>query len=87
MEKLDFQIKQALKEVQKIKSKMEEEAYINPEITEQENQKANELYKSGKIPDALKIYNEAIKRNPKLTKYYTNRASCFIKLMEFSFSY
>ena len=66
---------------------MEEEAYINPEITEQENQKANKLYKSGKFPDALKIYNEAIKSNPKLPKYYTNRASCFIKLMEFSFSF
>ena len=87
MEKPDSRIKQALKEVQKIKLKMEEEAYINCEIVEQENQKANELYKSGKIPDALKIHNEAIKRNPKLTKYYTNRASCFIKLMEFSFSY
>ena len=83
MEKPDSRIKQALKEVQKIKQKMEDEAYINPEIAEQENQKANELYKAGKFPDALKVYNEAIKRNPKLTKYYTNRASCFIKLMEF----
>ena len=83
MEKPDSRIKQALKEAQKIKQKMEDEAYINPEIAEQENQKANELYKAGKFPEALKIYNEAIKRNPKLTKYYTNRASCFIKLMEF----
>ena len=63
MEKLDFHIKQALKEVQKIKSKMEEEAYINPEITEQENQKANELYKSGKIPDALKFIMKLLKIN------------------------
>ena len=49
MEKPDSRIKQALKEVQKIKLKMEEEAYINCEIVEQENQKANELYKSSKL--------------------------------------
>lgn len=84
LEKTDPRIKDALKEANKIKKKLEEEAYINPEIAEQENTKANELYKAGKYPEALKQYNEAIKRNPKLVKYYTNRASCFIKLLEFS---
>ena len=83
MEKNDNRIKEALKETQKLKKQQEELAYINPEIAEQENQKANELYKAGKYPEALKVYDEAIKRNPKLPKYYTNRAQCFIKLMEF----
>ena len=83
MEKNDERIKQALKETQKLKKQQEELAYINPEIAEQENQKANELYKAGKYPEALKVYEEAIKRNPKLPKYYTNRAQCYIKLMEF----
>ena len=77
------QNKLALKETQKLKKQQEELAYINPEIAEQENQKANELYKAGKYPEALKVYEEAIKRNPKLPKYYTNRAQCYIKLMEF----
>lgn len=84
LEKGDARIKEALKEAEKIKKKRAEEAYINPELAEEENKKANELYKAGKYPDALKIYNEAVKRNPKLPKYYTNRASCYIKLMEFS---
>ena len=84
LEKSDPRIKDALKEANKLKKKAEEEAYINPEIAEQENTKANELYKAGKYPEALKAYNEAIRRNPKLPKYYTNRASCFIKLLEFS---
>lgn len=73
-----------MKEAAKIKKKEEEQAYINPEIAEQENTKANEFFKAGKFPDALKQYNEAIKRNPILIKYYTNRASCYMKLMEFS---
>ena len=83
MEKNDVRIKEALKETTILKQKQEAEAYINPEIAEQENQKANELYKAGKFPEALKVYEEAIKRNPKLPKYYTNRAQCYIKLMEF----
>ena len=83
MEKNDVRIKEAQKETLKLKEKLEAEAYINPEIAEQENQKANELYKAGKFPEALKVYEEAIKRNPKLPKYYTNRAQCYIKLMEF----
>ena len=83
MEKNDERIKQAYKETAKLKKEQDELAYINPEIAEQENQKANELYKAGKYPEALKIYEEAIKRNPKMPKYYTNRAQWYIKLMEF----
>ena len=83
MEKNDVRIKEALKETTLLKKKQEAEAYINPDIAEEENKKANDLYKAGKYPEALKVYEEAIKRNPKLPKYYTNRAQCYIKLMEF----
>ena len=84
LEKKDNRIKDALKQAEKIKKKLEEEAYIDPVKAEEENEKANQLFKAGKYPDALKIYNETIRRNPNLPKYYTNRATCFIKLMEFA---
>ena len=77
-------IKEAYVETKKLKEEQEAEAYINPEIAEIENFKANELYWTGNFPEALKVYEEAIKRNPKLPKYYTNKAQCNIKLMEYN---
>ena len=71
-EKNDPRIKEAYKEIKKLKEKYDAEAYINPEMAEKENLKANELYRAKKFPEAIKLYEEAIKRNPKLPKYYTN---------------
>lgn len=84
LEHSDQRVKDALREVQNMKKKIEAEKYINPELAEEHNTQANEAYKGGKFPDALKEYNEAIRRNPNNAKYYSNRAACFMKLMEFS---
>ena len=83
LENADRRIKDALKVVQDSVKKQESEKYINPEIAEEVNTKANDLYKAGKYPDALIEYNESIKRNPNSSKFYSNRAACYIKLMEF----
>jgi stress-induced-phosphoprotein 1 len=83
LENADRRIKDALKVVQDMIKKQETDKYINPELAEEANNKANELYKAGKYPEALLQYNESIKRNPKNPKYYSNRAAVYIKLMEF----
>jgi stress-induced-phosphoprotein 1 len=84
LENSDQRIKEALRDCQNLKKKLDAESYINPELAEENNTKANDFYKGGKFPDALKEYNEAIKRNPTNPKFYSNRAAVFMKLMEFS---
>jgi len=82
LENNDKTIKEYLKEAQKLKKKLDEEKYINPEIAEDHNNKANDLFKAGKFPDSIKEYSEAIKRNPKNPKYYNNRAAARIKVVD-----
>jgi len=84
LEHKDDRIKDALKNAEKLKKKLDEEKYINPELAEEHNNKGNELHKAGKFADSLKEYTEAIKRNPKVAKFYSNRAASYIKLISFS---
>jgi len=52
-------------------------------MAEMLNAKAKELFNTGKFPEALKEYKDAIARNKNEAKYYCNRGLCYIKLMEF----
>jgi stress-induced-phosphoprotein 1 len=70
----------ALKKVEKIKEEKERTAYIDPEKSKEARERGNELFKSGKFPDAIKEYSEAIKRNPSDATLYTNRAAAYTKL-------
>jgi stress-induced-phosphoprotein 1 len=58
--------------------------YINPELAEEANNRARDFFKDGKFPDALREYEDAIKRNPDDAKYWNNKATCLLKLVDFS---
>lgn len=73
-----------LKDVEREKKKQEELKYIDPELSNQHWEKGNEMYKEGRFGDAVKEYEEAVWRNPKDVRNYTNLSSCFIKLMNFN---
>ncbi|KAI8994485.1 hypothetical protein BDB01DRAFT_772984 [Pilobolus umbonatus] len=72
---------QKLRDTEKLKKEQEKAAYYNPELADKAREEGNALFKSGKWPNAVEQYTEAIKRNDKDVRPYSNRAACYLKLM------
>jgi stress-induced-phosphoprotein 1 len=83
LENNDTKVKDEMRKVEKTKKDKAEKEYINPELAEQHRLKGNELYGQAKYPDAIKEYDEAVKRNPSDHKLYANRGTALMKLMEY----
>jgi len=83
LEDTQYKVKDELKAVIKLKKEKEALEYINPELAEKSNDEAREFFKKGDFPNAIKSYDEAIKRNPKDPKLHNNRSTCLLKLMDF----
>jgi stress-induced-phosphoprotein 1 len=75
-------VKYYLKDLESLKKKDAESAYIDPQLSEEANTRGNEFFKAGNFPRALAEYDEAIRRNPEPAKLYGNRSAVYLKLME-----
>lgn len=75
-----------LQEAEKQKRIAEELAYQDPEISRQEREKGNQMFKEGKFPEAVQCYKEAIKRNPNDPAGYSNLAAAYMKLAEYPYA-
>ena len=83
LENQDPKVKDELRRIQKVKKDHDELQYIDPSKAEELNNTAKELFQQGRFPEALKEYEESIKRNPKDPKLYSNKAACLQKLLDF----
>ncbi len=52
----------------------------DPVKAEEERELGNARFKEGKFPEAVHHYSEAIKRNPRDHRAYSNRSACYTKL-------
>lgn len=84
MENYTKDVERKIKEVELLKKKADAAAYIKPELAEEHKEKGNAFFKEGKYPEAVKEYEEAIKRNPKdpkvTSRYHSNLAAALMKL-------
>lgn len=70
-----------LRQIEKEKAEADRKAYINPEISAEERERGNALFKAGDFAGAVSAYSEAIRRDPSDPRGYNNRATAYTKLV------
>jgi len=76
-------VAEKLKKIEKVMKKEEANQYVNPELGKEAKEKGNELFKSGKFPESIVAYSDAVKRDPVNPVYYGNRAAAYMKVADF----
>lgn len=74
------EIHEKLKAAERAKVAAEKAKLYDPSLAEQERTAGNEAFKKGDWVTAVKHYTEAIKRDEKDPRAYSNRAACYLKL-------
>ncbi|CAJ1436500.1 unnamed protein product [Effrenium voratum] len=72
-----------LREAERAKEKYEKDKYLDSAKAEEHREKGNALFKANNMVAAKQEYDEAIRRNPKDAKLYSNRAATFTKLLAY----
>lgn len=70
----------ALRKTEKIWEEKQKQSYINPELSTKAKEEGNDHFKHQRYPEAVKSYEEAIKRNPSDAVNYSNKAAALTKL-------
>ncbi|KAM3574932.1 hypothetical protein VYU27_003158 [Nannochloropsis oceanica] len=83
MEHFDKTVERLIKTTEVERKKMEEAAYVDPTKAVEAKDRGNEAFRAGRWPDAVKEYEEAIKRDPTNAAYHNNLAAALSKLMDF----
>lgn len=84
MEFPDKTIERKIKLMELEYKKQEKLRYINPELALEAKERGNTLFRAGDFPNAIKEYEEAVKRDPTNAIYRNNLAGAFAKMMLFN---
>eukprot|EP00595_Chromulina_sp_UTEXLB2642_P000360 CAMPEP_0196761234 /NCGR_PEP_ID=MMETSP1095-20130614/397_1 /TAXON_ID=96789 ORGANISM="Chromulina nebulosa, Strain UTEXLB2642" /NCGR_SAMPLE_ID=MMETSP1095 /ASSEMBLY_ACC=CAM_ASM_000446 /LENGTH=561 /DNA_ID=CAMNT_0042110499 /DNA_START=16 /DNA_END=1701 /DNA_ORIENTATION=- len=80
MENFDKAIERKIKNLQLDFKKLQQESYINPELAEEAKERGNKAFRESNFPEAIKEYEEAVKRAPKNPSYRNNLAASYLKM-------
>ncbi len=80
LEFFDKNIERKIKLLELDVKKAEKSAYVNPELGAEAKERGNAFFRDNKFPEAIKEYEEAIKRDPTNAPYHNNLAATFLKL-------
>ena len=84
METYDKAIASKIKNLELDLRKFKQQQYINPALGAEAKERGNEAFRAGNFPEAIKEYEDAIKRDPTNAPYHNNLAAALVKIMDFN---
>jgi len=80
MEVFDKAVERKIKNLQLDLRKLEQEQYVNPDLAAEAKERGNAAFRDGKFPEAIKEYEEAVKRHPTSPAYRNNLSAAYLKM-------